>query len=90
MKIVVKSKAENLNINIRVPMAVIITILRVCKPFIKIDYNKKTDGKKISEIFNTKDVDIIIKGLKYLNKEYKGLSLVDVEDGNGEIVKIQI
>lgn len=90
MKIVVKSKAENLNINIRVPMAVITIMLKVCKPFIKIDYNKKTDGKKINEIFNTKDIDVIIKGLKYLNKEYRGLSLVDVEDSNGDIVKIQI
>jgi hypothetical protein len=35
-------------------------------------------------------VDVIIKALKYLNKEHKGLNLVDIEEKNGDIVKIKI
>jgi len=34
-------------------------------------------------------INVLIKGLKYLKKNHKGLVLVDIED-HGEIVKIQI
>lgn len=89
MKITVKSKEENVNLNISIPMGVITTLLRVSKPFIKIDFNKEIKNIKVNHIFRSNDVDVIIKGLKYLNKEHKGLHLVDIE-ANGEIVKIKI
>ena len=90
MRITVKSKEEKGNININIPMGVIITLLRVSKPFIKIDCNKEFKNIKVNHIFQSNDVDVIIKALKYLNKEYKGLHLVDIEEGNGDIVKIKI
>ena len=37
-----------------------------------------------------KEVDVIIKGLKYLYKQHNVLHLVDIEDSNLDIVKIQI
>lgn len=89
MRIIVKNKEDNININIIAPLSVITTLLRVSKPFIKIDF-KKFKNSKINYIFGSKDVDVIIKGLKYLNKEHKGLYLVDVEEENGDIVKIKI
>ncbi|WP_343343058.1 hypothetical protein [Terrisporobacter petrolearius] len=89
MRIIVKNKEDNVNINIIAPLSVITTLLRVSKPFIKIDF-KKVKISKINYIFGSKDVDVIIKGLKYLNKEHKGLYLVDVEEENGDIVKIKI
>jgi len=89
MRIIVKNKEDNVNINIIAPLSVITTLLRVSKPFIKIDFNK-VKNSKINYIFGSKDVDVIIKGLKYLNKEHKGLYLVDVEEKNGDIVKIKI
>lgn len=90
MRITVKSKAEKVNINIKIPMGVIITLLRVAKPFVKIDCNKKIKNIKVNHIFQSKDVDVIINGLKYLNKEYKGLNIVDIEQENGDLVKIKI
>ncbi|UEL47060.1 hypothetical protein [Terrisporobacter hibernicus] len=89
MRIIVKNKEDNVNINIIAPLSVITTLLRVSKPFIKIDF-KKVKNSKINYIFGSKDVDVIIKGLKYLNKEHKGLYIVDVEEENGDIVKIKI
>lgn len=89
MRIIVKNKEDNVNINIIAPLSVITTLLRVSKPFIKIDF-KKVKNSKINYIFGSKDVDVIIKGLKYLKKEHKGLYLVDVEEENGDIVKIKI
>lgn len=90
MRITVKSKEDNVNINIIAPLSVITTLLRVSKPFIKIDFNKAFKNSKINYIFGSKDVDVIIEGLKYLNKEHKGLYLVDIEEKNGDIVKIKI
>ncbi len=89
MRIIVKNKEDSVNINIIAPLSVITTLLRVSKPFIKIDF-KKVKNSKINYIFGSKDVDVIIKSLKYLNKEHKGLYLVDVEEENGDIVKIKI
>lgn len=89
MRIIVKNKEDNININIIAPLSVITTLLRVSKPLIKIDF-KKVKNSKINYIFGSKDVDVIIKGLKYLNKEHKGLYLVDIEEENGDIVKIKI
>lgn len=90
MRITVKSKKEKVNINIRIPIGVVTTLLRVSKPFIKIDYNKEFKNIKVNHVFGSSDVDVIIKALKYLNKEHKGLSLVDIEEKNGDIVKIKI
>ena len=90
MRITVKSKEEKTNINISVPMSVVITLLRVSKPFIKKYYNKEAENCKGKYGFKVNDVDAIIKGLKYLKKKHKGLSLVDIEEANGDIVKIKI
>lgn len=90
MRVVVKSKEDNTNINIKIPTIVIINILRVCKPFIKIDFDKNFKISIANNIFKNKEVDTIIKGLKYLNKQHKGLYLVDIEESNGDIVKIQV
>ena len=90
MRITVKSKEDKTNINIRVPMSVAITLLRVSKPFIKKYYNKEFENGKEKYGFKESDVDAIIKGLKYLKNEHKGLSLVDIEEANGDIVKIKI
>lgn len=90
MRVVVKSKEDNTNINIKIPMIVIIILLRACKPFIKIDFDKNFKISIVNNIFKNREVDIIIKGLKYLNKEHKGLYLIDIEESNGYIVKIQV
>lgn len=90
MRVVVKSKEENTNININIPMIVIIILLRVCKPFIRIDFDKNFKISIANSMFKNREVDIIIKGLKYLNKEHKGLYLIDIEESNGYIVKIQV
>lgn len=95
MKIIVKSKEGNSNLNLNIPMAVVIAGLRLGKPFIKKEhinkYNKGTNSKEI--IKDSEDIkemiDVLIKGLKYLKKNHKGLVLVDIDD-HGEIVKIQI
>lgn len=90
MRIIVKSKEDKVNINIIMPMGVITTLLRVCKPFIKMNFNKEVKNSKGNYIFGSNDVDVIIEGLKYLHKEHKGLNLVDIEEENGDIVKIKI
>ncbi|MEW9077079.1 hypothetical protein [Terrisporobacter glycolicus] len=90
MRIIVKNKEDNVNINIIAPINVITTLLRVSKPFIKIDFNKVFKNNKINYIFSSKDVAVIIEGLKYLNKEHRGLYLVDIEEENGDMVKIKI
>lgn len=90
MRITVKSKEEKVNINIKIPIGVVITLLRISKPFIKIDCNKEFKNIKINHVFESSDVDVIIKALKYLNKEHKGLNLIDIEEKNGDIVKIKI
>ncbi len=95
MKITIRSKEDNTNLNLRIPMSVAIATLRIGKPFIKQEhinkYTKTNDNKDF-----TKDseniklmIDELIKGLKYLKKNHKGLVLVDIED-NGDIVKIII
>ncbi|CEH36274.1 hypothetical protein [Romboutsia lituseburensis] len=90
MKITVKSKEDKVNINLIVPIGVLTTLLRVSKPFIKIDFSKHLKNSNADYIFGSNDVDVIIQGLKYLNKEHKGLHLVDIEQENGDIVKIKI
>lgn len=89
LKIIVKSKEGNSNLNLNIPMAVVIAGLRLGKPFIKKEhinkYNKGTNSKEIIKEM----INVLIKGLKYLKKNHKGLVLVDIED-HGEIVKIQI
>ena len=71
MRITVKSKEDKTNINIRVPMSVAITLLRVSKPFIKKYYSKEVENGKGKYGFKANDVDAIIKGLKYLKKEHR-------------------
>lgn len=90
MRITVKSKEDKVNINIKIPIGVITTLLRVSKPFIKIHSDKEFKISKVNYTFRPNDVDVIIAGLKYLNKEHKGLNLVDIEDKNGDVVKIKI
>nr|WP_317333449.1 hypothetical protein [uncultured Romboutsia sp.] len=43
---------------------------------------------KYNSSLKNKEADVIIKGLKYLNKQHKVLYLVDIEDSHGDIVKI--
>lgn len=90
MKIIVKSKEDKTNINISLPMNVVITLLRVSKLFIKKYCNEEVAYGKGKYRFRSSDVDAIIDGLRYLKKEHKGLSLVDIEESNGDIVKIKI
>lgn len=76
-------------------MSVAIMTLRIGKPFIKDShvekYCKLEENKAILNEKNTKEmVNQLIKGLKYLKKNHKGLVLVDIEDANGDIVKIEI
>ncbi|MGX4599037.1 hypothetical protein [Faecalimicrobium sp. JNUCC 81] len=90
MRVIIKSKEDKVNINIILPLGAITTLLRVSKPFIKIYYNKEVKISKVNYTFKPNDVDVIIKALKYLNKEHKGLNLVDIEQENGDVVKIKI
>ncbi len=90
MKIIIKSVEGNTNINLRLPMRIVITLLRIGKPFIKIDYKENSKINEVKNIINRDDINKLIKGLKYLNKHHKGLVLVDIEDSGGDIVKIQI
>ncbi|MBO3444347.1 hypothetical protein [Clostridium sp. CCUG 7971] len=90
MRVIIKSKEDKVNINIILPLGAITTLLRVSKPFIKIYYNKEVKISKVNYTFRPNDADVIIKALKYLNKEHKGLNLVDIEQENGDVVKIKI
>ena len=90
MRITVKSKEDNVNINIIMPLSLIITLIRISKPFIKKYCDNEFKFGKVNYTFKYNDVDVIIKSLKYLKKEHKGLILVDVEQENGDIVKIKI
>lgn len=85
MKIVVKT--DDLKRNINLPMCIITTILR----FINISSSKYVDKNKINSNFLTElNKENLIKGLKYLRNNHKGLILVEVDSPNGEYVKIQI
>ena len=90
MRIIVKSSEDKTNINISLPMSIVITLLRVSKPFINKYCNEEVSYGKGNYGFRASDVDAIIKELRYLKKEHKGLSLVDIEESNGDIVKIKI
>ncbi|MDU7966995.1 MAG: hypothetical protein E7J25_08995 [Paeniclostridium sordellii] len=89
MKIVVKTNDLKRNININLPMFMITTVLR----FTNISSSKYVDKNKnkIDSNFLTEfNKENLIKGLKYLRKNHKGLILVEVDSPNGEYVKIQI
>ena len=87
MKIVVKTDDLKRNININLPMCMITTILR----FTNISSSKCVDKNKINSNFLKEfNKENLIKGLKYLRKNHKGLILVEVDSPNGEYVKIQI
>ncbi|CEK30676.1 hypothetical protein JGS6364_13221 [[Clostridium] sordellii] len=87
MKIVVKTNDLKRNININLPMCMITTILR----FTNISSSKYVDKNKINSNFLTEfNKENLIKGLKYLRKNHKGLILVEVDSPNGEYVKIKI
>lgn len=87
MKIVVKTNDLKRNININLPMFMITTVLR----FTNISSSKYVDKNKINSNFLTEfNKENLIKGLKYLRKNHKGLILVEVDSPNGEYVKIQI
>lgn len=90
MRVTVKSKEDNFNMNIIMPLGAITTLLRVSKTFIKRYYDKEIKISKVNYTFKSDDIDVIIEGLKYLKKEHKGLYLVDIESENGDIVKIKI
>lgn len=90
MRVIVKSKEDNVNINLILPMGVITTLLGISKPFIKKYNNKELKISKVNYMLKPNDLDVIIKALKYLNKEHKGLNLVDIEQENGDVVKIKI
>lgn len=94
LRIIIKNNDSNTNIKITIPMSIVIAGLRIIKPFIKEDHiNRyyKTDNKDMSK--GSKDIKLmvneLIKGLKYLKKNHKGLVLVDIESEQ-DIVKIQI
>ena len=85
MKIIVKSN-DSKNINIHLPMFVITTALK----FIDISkYDSKMTGIDDDKL-KYFDKESLIKALKHLKKHHKGLVLVEVDDGNGEYVKIEI
>lgn len=87
MKILVKSNDLKKDINISLPMCIITTVLK----FVNVSSTKYFDDKKVvNELFKNCDKDNLIKGLKYLRKNHKGLVLVEVDSPNGEVVKIQI
>lgn len=91
MKIVVKTNDLKHNIKINLPMCIITTVLR----FVNISsFTNHTDDisehKIVNDLFKNCQKDSLIKGLKYLRKNHKGLVLVEVDSPNGDFVKIQI
>lgn len=89
MRIIIKSIEENKNINVRLPMCAITTLIRFVNIENKVDVDKD-EYVFLNNLFKNNNKKNIIKGLKYLNQNYKGLALVDVEDASGDIVKIEI
>lgn len=93
MKILVKESNGKNIINIKLPMWIIIFFVRCGRLPKNIDINGN-DQKELVNIGNEFMRNIekknIIKGLKYLQKNHKGLALVDIEDTSGQIVKIEI
>lgn len=90
MKISIRDEDSHKRINIRLPMFAIITFVRLGKWPSNIDIDNDVKQNIANEIFKIKNKKALIKGLKYLNKNHKGLVLVDVEDPRGNIVKIEI
>lgn len=89
LRIIIKSIEENKNINVRLPMCAITTLIRFVNIENKVDVDKD-EYVFLNNLFKNNNKKNIIKGLKYLNQNYKGLALVDVEDASGDIVKIEI
>lgn len=87
MKVLIQSESIK-DINIKLPMSVVILMLRILK-ILPIQFDEKID-KTLKNIFESYDVDNLIKGLKYLKNHHKGLVLVDIDDSNGDKVRIEI
>ncbi len=51
---------------------------------------KKKNNSKTKAAINNKEMKNLKKAIKYLNKNYKGLVLVDIKTNEGESVKIVI
>lgn len=96
MKIAIKDATSNKNINIKLPMCIITTIVKF--GIFPTHYNIDIDDKEKENIGNLVAKNILthidkkrlIEGLRYLKKHHKGLVLVDVEDPRGDKVKIEI
>lgn len=90
MRLVIKSRDNNKNINIKLPMGIIIALLKLGEMTIKKEDDCNNNQHKVSDILRNNEKANITKGLKYLNKYHKGLTIIDIEDSNGDIVKIEI
>lgn len=84
MRIIIKDKNENKDINITIPSFAIDTLLSmapIATKFVK--YEKNYDIRK-------EDLTVFIKCAKEMNKAYKGLEIINIQEKNGNEIKIII
>ncbi|MBE6059086.1 MAG: hypothetical protein E7215_02765 [Clostridium sulfidigenes] len=89
MIINIKEPGENKSKNICIPRVCISLGIFVLPLALKSMYRKKNNSKTKVAI-NNKEMKNLKKAIKYLNKNYKGLVLVDIKTNEGESVKIVI
>ncbi len=89
MIINIKEPGESKSKNICIPRVCISLGIFVLPLALKSMYKKKNNSK-IKAAINNKEMKNLKKAIKYLNKNYKGLVLVDIKTNEGESVKIVI
>jgi len=89
MIINIKEPGENKSRNICIPRTCISLGIFVLPLALKSMYRKKNNSKARRAI-NNKEMKNLKKAIKYLNKNYRGLVLVDIKTNEGECVKIVI
>lgn len=89
MIINIKEPGESKSKNICIPRVCISLGIFVLPLALKSMYRKKNNSKTKVAI-NNKEMKNLKKAIKYLNKNYKGLVLVDIKTNEGESVKIVI
>ncbi len=89
MIINIKEPGESKSKNICIPRVCISLGIFVLPLALKSMYKKKNNSKTKAAI-NNKEMKNLKKAIKYLNKNYKGLVLVDIKTNEGESVKIVI
>ncbi len=84
MRIIIKDKKENKEIDINIPSFAVGTLLSIAPVAAKLSkYERKYAIEK-------EDLKLFIKSAKEMNKKYKGLELINIQEKDGNEIKIII